>query len=97
MRPPDLLRALGPVAEALEAIGVGWYVGGSLASSARGVARSSLERQWTDVLGVLSASRDLDLAYLARHAEGLSVGDLLARALSEADRGGGGQGAPASV
>jgi hypothetical protein len=41
--PPELLRALIPVAEALESLGVAYYVGGSVASSARGVPRASVD------------------------------------------------------
>jgi hypothetical protein len=39
----DLLEALIPVVEALERLGVAYHVGGSLASSAYGVARSTLD------------------------------------------------------
>jgi hypothetical protein len=40
---PELLRALGPVVETLRALGVRHYVGGSLASSAHGIGRASLD------------------------------------------------------
>ena len=43
MSPPDLLAALGPVLEAMTALGVRHYVGGSLASSAHGLARASVD------------------------------------------------------
>jgi hypothetical protein len=39
----DLLSALTPVIEALEALGVAHYIGGSLASSAHGVPRASID------------------------------------------------------
>src|SRR5512136_905248 len=39
----DLLAALSPVVRTLDALAVGYYVGGSLASSAHGVARASLD------------------------------------------------------
>ena len=43
------------------------------------------ERQWTDVVGVLSVQTDaLDLAYMRRWAAALGVEDLLTRALAEA-------------
>jgi hypothetical protein len=43
------------------------------------------ERQWTDVIGVLRASRDaLDLAYLEAGSAELGVSDLLERALEDA-------------
>jgi len=40
---PDLLVALRPVLEALGRLGVPHYVGGSIASSAHGVARASID------------------------------------------------------
>ncbi len=43
MSAPDLLLALMPVVDALEAFGVRHYVGGAVASSAHGVARASLD------------------------------------------------------
>jgi len=47
------------------------------------------ERQWTDVMGVLQASASaLDLPYLQRGGVELGVGDLLERALEEADLSG---------
>ena len=39
----DLLAALAPIADALDALGVRFYVGGSVASSTHGAARSSLD------------------------------------------------------
>lgn len=46
------------------------------------------ERQWSDVQGVLrTQQRALDLAYLRRWGVTLNVGDLLDRALSEAQLG----------
>lgn len=39
----DDLAALEPVADALEAIGIEYYVGGSVASSVHGVARSTID------------------------------------------------------
>jgi hypothetical protein len=39
----DLVAALRPVADALDALGVRHYVGGSVASSAHGIARASLD------------------------------------------------------
>lgn len=43
MTESDLVAALRPIAEALDALGVRYYVGGSIASSAHGVARASLD------------------------------------------------------
>ena len=43
MRTPDFVLAVMPVVEALSALGVSHYVGGSVASSAHGIARASLD------------------------------------------------------
>jgi len=40
---PDLLSALTPVLDALRGLGVRHYVGGSIASSAHGVPRASID------------------------------------------------------
>jgi hypothetical protein len=46
----ELVTALRPVAQALEALGVPYYLGGSVASSAHGIARASLD---ADVVAAL--------------------------------------------
>ncbi|MFH1009343.1 MAG: DUF6036 family nucleotidyltransferase [Candidatus Latescibacterota bacterium] len=43
MKKPDLLTATEPVAEAFEKLGIRYYIGGSVASSAYGVARSTMD------------------------------------------------------
>jgi hypothetical protein len=43
VRPPDLLAALTPVVDALDALGVAYHLGGSVASSAHGMPRSTLD------------------------------------------------------
>jgi len=43
VRPPDPLEAIAAVASAFDLLGVRWYIGGSVASSARGLARASLD------------------------------------------------------
>ncbi len=43
MTESDLVAALRPVADTLDALGVGYYIGGSVASSAHGIARASLD------------------------------------------------------
>jgi len=43
MTESDLVAALRPVADAFDALGVGYYLGGSVASSAHGIARASLD------------------------------------------------------
>ena len=39
----DLIAAVAPVVTAFDVLGIRYYVGGSVASSAHGVARSSLD------------------------------------------------------
>jgi hypothetical protein len=39
----ELIAAVAPVAKCLQALGVRYYVTGSLASSAHGIARASLD------------------------------------------------------
>jgi hypothetical protein len=53
---PSLLAALGPVLDALESLGTPHYVGGSLASSAHGIPRASID---ADLLADLAPS-DVD-------------------------------------
>ncbi|MFI5180527.1 MAG: hypothetical protein ACHQPI_03965 [Thermoanaerobaculia bacterium] len=59
MRPPNVLEALAEVAAAFAAGGIRWYVGGSVASSARGVARASLD---VDVIADLRPEHVASLA-----------------------------------
>lgn len=51
MTAPDLLSALEPVVRALEALGVRYFVGGSLASAAHGVPRASIDADVIAELG----------------------------------------------
>lgn len=43
MNTPDILTATEPVAEAFEKLGVHYYIGGSVASSVYGIARSTMD------------------------------------------------------
>lgn len=43
MKKPDILTATEPVVEAFEALGIPYYIGGSVASSAYGIARSTMD------------------------------------------------------
>ena len=68
MTESDLIAALRPVAEALDALDVGYYLAGSVASSAHGIARASLD---ADIVAALEpehvepfASRLLSAYYI---------------------------------
>lgn len=63
MTPPDVLAAMAPVAEAFERLGVRYYVGGSLASSARGFPRASID---VDMAAELSPEHVLPLVAALR-------------------------------
>ena len=43
MKKPDILVALEPVANSFDKLGVAYYIGGSVASSAYGIARATLD------------------------------------------------------
>lgn len=43
MNNPDILIAIEPVAEAFEKLGILYYIGGSVASSAYGIPRSTMD------------------------------------------------------
>jgi len=43
MKTPDLIIAIKPVVEAFNKLGVAYYIGGSVASSAYGIARATLD------------------------------------------------------
>jgi hypothetical protein len=85
---PDLLAAVGPLLDLLQEIGVRHYVCGSIASSAHGVARASID---ADVVAELlpqhAGGESLDRRYLEDGARELAVSDLLVRALTEAGGG----------
>ena len=43
MKKPDILIALDPLIKAFRKIGISYYIGGSVASSAYGIARATLD------------------------------------------------------
>ncbi len=50
MKNPDILTATEPVAEAFEKMGILYYIGGSVASSAYGIPRSTMDVDMVSVL-----------------------------------------------
>jgi len=76
---PDLILALVPVLEALRGLGVRHYVGGSIASSAHGVPRASID---ADVVAELAPRHAAPLAAALRETYYVSeerVGDAVSR------------------
>ncbi len=61
MSESDLVAALVPVTEALQGLGVRYYISGSVASSAHGVARASLDVDIVAELDLLHIDRLADL------------------------------------
>lgn len=43
MKSPDIISAVKPVVEAFDKLGIPYYIGGSVASSTYGLARSTLD------------------------------------------------------
>ena len=43
MKSPDIIEAIRPVIKAFERLGIHYYIGGSIASSAYGVARATMD------------------------------------------------------
>ena len=74
MSPPDIQAALYPVADLLDELGVRWHVCGSVASSAHGAARATLD---VDIVA------DLQEEHVARFLHGL----LAARRLRAEEHG----------
>ena len=70
MTETDLVAALRPVAEAFDALGVRYFLAGSVASSAHGVARASLD---ADVVAELDPSKVDRLAHQLEGAYYVSV------------------------
>jgi hypothetical protein len=69
MSDPDLLAALRPVLQVLGGLGVRHFVGGSIASSAHGVARASVDADVVAELGP-TLGRDVALEVLDAFAGG---------------------------
>ena len=63
MNPPDPLEALTAIGSAFETLGVRWYIGGSVASSARGLARASLD---VDIVADLRPGHEVAIAACLR-------------------------------
>jgi hypothetical protein len=89
----DIVRALAPVVEALEVVGRRYRVGGSVASSALGVPRSTLDVDIVCDLSDVDANGATSSAFFSSSAkrstaptwaEKLGLEDPLARAIREA-------------
>ncbi|HWO24284.1 MAG TPA: hypothetical protein VNO30_36320 [Kofleriaceae bacterium] len=69
MMPPDFVFAVTPVADALDAIGVPYYLAGSVISSLHGFARATAD------VDVVAALRPLHVAQLADRLAGVFYAD----------------------
>jgi hypothetical protein len=79
---PDLIAALAPVLQALRDLGVRHFVGGSIASSAHGVARASVDG---DVVAELEAGHIAPFVAALRdsyYVPEARIGDAVARRAS---------------
>ena len=61
MKKPDLLTAVEPVVKAFEKLGVPYYIGGSVASSAYGIARMTLDVDMVTVLAPENVSSFVEM------------------------------------
>ena len=78
------------VARAFEKLGLGYFLGGSFASSIQGEPRATNDIDFVVELPLSKVeplARELGPAYLEQWAERLDVADLLARAKAEATHG----------
>ena len=82
MRPPELTAALGPVLQTLQSLGVRHYVGGSIASSAHGVARASVDADLVAELRPEHAQRLIDALQDAYYVPDARIRDAIARRTS---------------
>jgi hypothetical protein len=77
--PDELGRAVGPIADALDAIGVRWAIGGSIASAVHGEPRATND---VDVVAALDESQARDLCArlgAAYHADADMAADAVRR------------------
>jgi hypothetical protein len=82
MNAPELATALGPVLQALRELGVRHYVGGSIASSAHGVARASVDADVVAELRPEHAERFIDALREAYYVPEARVRDAAQRRTS---------------
>ena len=85
MSDPDLLAALRPVLQVLGSLGVRHFVGGSIASSAHGVARASVDG---DIVAELGPGHIAPLVDALRDTYYVPEERILDRALDEAEQAG---------
>jgi tRNA nucleotidyltransferase/poly(A) polymerase len=75
MKQSDIFIAIKPVVEAFEKLGVSYYIGGSVASSAYGMARATMD---VDIVANLKPQQVRSLVkileqsyYISNYSEGL--------------------------
>lgn len=65
MNPPEIQDALNPVIDAFEALGIVYYIGGSVGSSAYGIPRTTVD---VDLVAILKAAQISPLYKLLQEA-----------------------------
>lgn len=76
---PDVLAAVTPVVEALERLDVAYYLGGSIASSAHGVARSTLDVDLVAELEGRHVQPFVDALKAAYYVDAAMIADAISR------------------
>ncbi|MCP4757265.1 MAG: hypothetical protein GY866_40905 [Proteobacteria bacterium] len=74
MKKPDIIAAVEPVIEAFDKLGVSYYIGGSVASSAYGMARATLD---VDMVSDLKGAHVKSLVKLLEQTYYISEGMIL--------------------
>lgn len=75
MKNPDILEAIIPVANAFEKLGIAYYIGGSVASSAYGFPRSTMDEDQINIEFYLVSPEDIILNKLMWFRLGGGVSD----------------------
>lgn len=79
MQSPDTLVAVGPVVDALEDLGVAYYLGGSVVSSTYGLARSTLDVDLVADLAPRHVQPFTDALKSAYYVDAPMISDAIAR------------------
>ena len=75
MKSLDIIDAIRPVIKTFERVGILYYIGGSIASSAYGVARATLDEESGDAEFFISSSEDIILNKLGWFSMGGEIAE----------------------